>query len=163
VQAILLVEESPDPLYQKYILVRDINDRGNGSGIKKIGLAGGKVEKHETPRSAILREILEEAGLSFREHFSFLRPFGVYLKTRQPGEINCNSLYCVKVNRLPNELKTNDPDEVSEVLIMNLTEIIQAYERGEVHEGSIRLILLHILGETEGVLNHAVEYMGKRL
>jgi len=161
VQIILLYEYSENPLLQKYILVKDATDRGLGTGVMKIGLPGGALEKSETYMEAAFREIDEEVGLQNNVHYQTLQTFGFYPKAR-PNGLNSNVLLVGKVTNIPKKLRANDTDEVSEVLIVNLTEIIQAYERGEVHEGSMRLILLHLLDNRDESLNTPVEYMGKK-
>jgi ADP-ribose pyrophosphatase YjhB (NUDIX family) len=156
VQVILQYEKSEDPLFQKYIVVRDINDRGSGTGVKKIGLPGGEIDDIETYVHAGLREVHEETGLqSF--HFTSLDFFGFYPKSRSNGWNN-NALLVGTVTHLPEKMITNDTSEVSEVLIMTLEEIIQSFHSGEFHEGSIRLILLHLIGVKERSLDLPVPF-----
>lgn len=158
VQVILQYEDAPEPLLQKYIVVRDMTDRGSGTGVRKIGLPGGKIEKNETYMQAGLREVYEEAGLELGIHFASLKFFGFYFKSRPTG-LNNNALLIGAVTHLPEKMSANDIDEVSEVLIMTLQEMIQAFESGEFHEGSIRLVLLYLLGVKKGSLDLPIGFM----
>ena len=57
-------------------------------------------------------------------------------------------------------LKTNDPNEVSKVLILKLGEIIDLAAIGYVHEGSIRLIFNYLNKKTFGSLNEPTTFNG---
>ncbi len=150
VQAIILINNYHNIFDQKYLLVQDYDDRGRGDGIRRIGLPGGGIEEGEVPCRSILRELKEEVDLDLEKN-SFER-FGCYQKLRPNGFTNDNHLFVMKLNYVP-KLKTNDPKEVSKIIILSLKEIISLFAKGFIHEGSIRLITHYLNGERSGSLN----------
>ena len=152
VQVIVLVEHSADPLLQKYVFVRDATDRGTGTSICKYGLAGGAINTGESRDGAIERECIEELGLEITPvyHSSFT-------KLRPGGYTNMNHLYFSYIPTPPS-LCTNDTDEVSGLEIFTLQQVIALYEKGLVHEGSIRLLFHYLNCSEEGSLNEPATF-----
>lgn len=150
VQAIILVNNVSNIFNQKYLLVQDHDDRRRGDGIRRIGLPGGGIEEAEMPHQSILRELKEEIALDLEENP--FEQFGCYQKLRPTGFTNDNYLFVVRLNYIP-RLITNDPREVSKVIILSLKEIISLSAKGLIHEGSVRLIIHYLNGERSGFLN----------
>lgn len=159
-QVIALIGQSEEILDQKFLLIRDKDDRKTGTGILKYGLSGGGIEKDkdETPLTTGVREFEEESG----EKIDPIRfeLFGCYLKKRPNGLINNNYLWITLLDSKPKEYITNDPDEVSEVRSFTLSEILNLALKDCVHEGSIRLIFNFLNGTTSGSLNEPVTWNG---
>jgi 8-oxo-dGTP pyrophosphatase MutT (NUDIX family) len=159
VLCIVLVKRGFGQFDQKYLLVQDYDDRGNGTGIRKYGLPGGGIEDGELPKEAIKRELFEEVALDLSIN-NFIE-IGSFTKIRSNGLINKNNLFVATLNYFP-DLATNDPKEVSKVHILDFREIIKLAQNGWIHEGSIRLIF-HFLNGTESCsLNEPVCFNGYR-
>lgn len=157
VLALILVGKNHDNLSQKFLLIEDHDDRGSGTGIKKIGLPGGAIEEGETPEEALVREIYEEVNL--RLELESIQKIGQFSKTRPNGYINQNHLFLINLPDLDGfNFKTNDEREVSEILLLPFSEIISFARIGVMHEGSIRLFCKAMKGETTGSLNEIVVY-----
>lgn len=150
VQGIILVNDVSNIFDQKYLLVQDYNDRGRGDGRRMVGLPGGGIEKGERPYQSLIRELHEEIALDLKK--DFFEQFGCYQKLRPNGFINDNYLFVLKLNYVPS-LVTNDPKEVSKVVILSFREIISLSTKRLVHEGSIRLIIHYLNGSRSGSLN----------
>lgn len=157
VQGLILVKNASDFRTQKSIFVQDFNDRGRGDRIRLIGVPGGAIEKGESPEKAIRRELGEEISLNIRE-YSF-KKFGCYTKLRPGGVTNNNHLFVIHLSCFEKR-KTNDPNEVSNILDLSFGEIFYKARLGLVHEGSIRLILKFLKGERFGSLNEPVTFNG---
>lgn len=155
VQAIVLVGSARDILNQKIVLVQDFNDRGRGDGLRLLGLPGGGIEPGERPEKSLQRELSEEVALYVKRNS--LKKFGCYTKLRPCGAINNNHLFVARLKSFK-ERKTNDPNEVSRILVISLKEIIDKAHLGLVHEGSIRLILNFLSGKRSGSLNEQSHY-----
>lgn len=156
VQGIILVNKNDNIFEQKIILVRDFNDRGRGDGRLLLGLPGGGIERGEEISYSSLREIFEEASVSQKEMIYFEK-FGCYEKLRPNGVTNNNHLFVALLNSF-NDRKTNDPKEVSEIVILSLGEVFEKARDGWVHEGTIRLIIHFLNGKKSGSLNEPVGY-----
>ncbi len=159
VQGIILVKKAKSLLTQNYLLIQDHDDRGLGTGIRKLGLPGGGIEYQETPDIALVREIEEESSLNLAQSSLKYEKFGCYTKMRSNGFPNDNHLFVIKLDYFP-ELKTNDPFEVSKVVVLQLWEIINYFHEGRVHEGSMRLICHFLNGTKSGSLNEPVSLSG---
>lgn len=157
VQAIILIRKSKNVLNQEFLLIRDHDDRGTGTGIPKYGLAGGGIEEGEYPEIALLRELFEEIALLLK--LCSLKKVGRFRKLRPSGFINNNYLFVIELESAP-ILETNETSEVSEVIILKLSEIIELYQKDLVHEGSMRLICHYLNGDTFGSLNEPVAFNG---
>ncbi len=150
VQAIILINNNSNIFGQKYLLVKDRDARGKKDGNRRIGLPGGGIEEGENPDQALIREIDDEVALDLTK-IPF-EQFGCYQKLRPNGFTNDNYLFTLRLNYIP-RLITNDPKEVSKVIILSLNEIISLSAKGLIHEGSIRLIIHYLNGERSGSLN----------
>ena len=140
-----------DPYQMKFLLIQDYNDRGRGDEVKLWGLPGGGIDEGEVPSKAAARELYEEAGLCI-DGFS---KEGVFSKLRSNGLVNQNYLFSLSLGCEP-KLNTNDPLEVSRVKFFTLSEILNFAKEKQIHEGSIRLILLFLKGEKTSSLNEPV-------
>lgn len=147
VQCIIFVQNASCILEQKILLVQDHDDRGTGTGVKKLGLPGGGIEFNETPIEAILRELREEVALELKN--SSLKKVGCFPKTRQNGIVNHNYLFFINLDYVP-ALATNDENEVSKVHLLTLSEIISLMKENHFHEGSVRLIF-HFLNKNDNL------------
>ena len=158
VQAIVLIHQAKFLLNQKFLLVQDRDDRGTNTGIRKYGLPGGGIEEFDrTSKRAIARELFEETALDQKISFRSLQKVGCFKKIRPNGLKNDNHLFLLKLDFVP-ELRTNDPAEVSKTHILELRQIIYLYQKGWVHEGSIRLIFHYLNGNKFGLLNDPVKF-----
>lgn len=156
---VILVGISDFIFRQRFVLIQDRDDRKTGTGIRKHGLPGGGIEteKNETPKIAFIREVEEEIAEKLANHQP--EQIGCFTKLRPNGYTNKNYLFRTVLDKTP-KCTTNDPDEVSKVVVYTLEEIIQLAQRGEIHEGSIRLIF-HFLNETtSGSLDCPVSWNG---
>ncbi len=154
VQVIVLVGDvESNPLLQRYIFIRDATDRNTGTGICKYGLAGGGMNPGESLLTAIVRECNEELGLHLVPvyHSSFS-------KRRPSGHENMNHLFFSYISPNGLVLQTNDLEEVSSVHVFTLEQIIDLYQGGFVHEGSIRLLFHFLNASEEGSLNEPVTF-----
>lgn len=155
-QIIALIGKPRIFLNQKIILIQDFDDRKRGDGKKYYGLPGGGQEPKEKPRRTAFREFEEETSLDL--NIGLFKRFGCYEKTRPNGK-NKNYLYVIRL-KYCSSLITNDPAEVSKIHILKFKDIIKLSQKGLVHEGSIRLILLYLKGIKSSSLNKPVTYNG---
>lgn len=153
VQNIIFIGKADNILNQRIIVVQDYNDRGRGDGVRMIGLPGGAIEPtDESIEDAALRELKEEIAC----RLSSLKKFGCYTKERKGGIVNNNYLFISHLDLFADR-KTNDPKEVSKILVLSIEDIIDAYlVLRNIHEGSIRLIFHYLNGSTSGHLNDQV-------
>lgn len=153
VQNIIFIGEADNILDQRIIMVQDHNDRGRGDGIQMIGLPGGAIEPtDESIEDAAIRELREEIAC----RLSSLKKFGCYTKERKNGIVNDNHLFISHLDLFADR-KTNDPKEVSKILVLSIKDIIDAYlVFRNIHEGSIKLIFHYLNGSTSGHLNEQV-------
>ncbi|MEI7810214.1 MAG: NUDIX hydrolase [bacterium] len=160
VLAIALVGLSEEIIDQQFLLIQDVDDHGLGDGLRKFGIAGGGIEKSDaTIVAAMQREFDEEVGIKYKK--VLFKKFGCYKKNRFGGYTNDNHLFIIKLNFPPNQkFSTNDTAEVSDIHVFKLREIISMAKAGMVHEGSIRLIFLYLLGIKKGSLNDPVTWNG---
>jgi 8-oxo-dGTP pyrophosphatase MutT (NUDIX family) len=140
-------------LYQKIKLVVDADDRGRGTGIRMMGLPGGGIEEGETPEETALRECEEEAGF-FPQKLEY---FGCFTKMRGPGVQNLNHIFCVHAPST--ELETNDPNEVFQIVTFSLGEILNLGLLGEVHEGTLRILLNYLSNKRSGSLSEKAYFL----
>lgn len=157
--AIALIGQSEEIMDQEILLIQDADDRF-GDEIRRFGLPGGGIENSDkTIIKAIQREFEEEVGIRYK--IILFKKFGCYSKKRENNFINENHLFVIKLNFLPEQqFCTNDTSEVSDIRVFKLKEIINLAKSGLVHEGSIRLIFLYLLGKKKGSLNEPVEWNG---
>lgn len=153
VQCIIFVGKAKSILDQQIVIVQDYNDRGRGDGVRMIGLPGGAIERTDgSIEDAAKRELKEEIACQL----SSLQKFGCYTKERKGGVVNNNHLFVSHLNEFEDR-ETNDPDEVSKILILSIKNIIDAYLIfRNIHEGSIRLLFHYLKGSTTGHLNDQV-------
>lgn len=153
VQIIKLIGKATNFLDQKIVMVQDYNDRGRGDGVRMIGLPGGAIEQTDkSKKHAAKRESREEIA----SRSSSLQLFGCYTKNRAGGVTNKNYLFVSYENEFKDR-ETNDPKEVSDILVLSIKDIIDAYlVLRNIHEGSIRLIFHYLNGSTTGHLNDQV-------
>jgi len=157
VQGIFMIGCSKKILNQKFVLVQDHDNRGTGTKIRKCGLPGGAIEPGEDEWTAFLRETEEEIALVLQE--SSFEKIGCFTKLRPGGFTNENNLFKVRLDYSP-KCVTNDPKEVSKVHKFTLAKIIFLAQKGQIHEGSIRLLLHFLNGTTSGSLNEPVTWNG---
>lgn len=134
-------------LYQQIALGEDADDRGTNTRIRKKGLFGGGIEEGEEPEDAAFRECEEEGGFSPRS----LEYFGCFTKIRESGIENLNHIYCT--NAPSGHLHTNDPKEVSKIWICSIGEILNLGLIGEIHEGTLRILLHYLNNKRSGSLS----------
>lgn len=158
VQGIMLVGKVFNFFDQEYLMVQDYNDRGRNDGLRMYGLPGGTIEEREISEISILRELSEEVAFELNDQSSYQK-FGCYTKLRPSGLTNQNHLFIFRLNFRP-KLKTNDPLEVSKVHLLTFRQILTLALAKKVHEGSVRLILHHLNGITQGSLNEPVTFNG---
>lgn len=155
VQLIGRISFEKNPLYQKFLIIQDRDDRGTKTGICKWGLIGGGLELGETKKEAIFRERYEEGGINEGR----IRQYGCYRKTRPTGYVNKNYVYYSSIGCSIQELRPVDIKEVSRIDVFSLGEIINLVTIGSFHEGSIR-ILFHFMNRTRyGSLDYPVTFM----
>ncbi len=149
---ILKVGFENSALYQKIKLVVDADDRGTGTGISMMGLPGGGIEPGESPEETARREAGEEVGV-FR--INSFEKFGCFTKQRSHGS-NMNYVYTGYVD--DNEYCTNDPLEVSRIVKFSIGEILNLGLFGNIHEGTLRILLHYLKGNRSGSLSEKVTW-----
>ncbi len=155
VQVIIKAGKHHNPLLQEYLIIQDANDRQSGTGIKKYGIPGGAIFVKERIPDAADREVREEVGMYVESIF-----FGSFTKQRGEGVYNTNHLFIANCSKPPLVIETQDKKEVSCVRTFNLLEIVDLYQKGRFHVGSIRLIFHFLNGTEEGNLDEPVKYLG---
>ncbi len=148
---ILKVGYDASILYQNIKLVVDANDRGTGTGIRRMGLPGGGIEPGETPEQTARREAGEEGGVCLIDSLEY---FGCFKKQRGHGVSNKNHIFTGFIEDKPYE--TNDPEEVSNILTFTIGEILNLGLVGHVHEGTLRILLHYLAGNRSGSLSEKI-------
>lgn len=150
-----------------YLLVRDKTIRPGFDRIKS-GLPGGGVEANEKHIDAMYRELYEETGLNPGDFRADLKLVTFHYKIRSADICNKNFVFTGTLDRLYSlkdlnsikNMKTNDPAEVSIIHSKSLIEMFGMYKYDLIHEGSMRILLLHELCIREGKLHEPVLYKG---
>ena len=105
-----------------------------------LGLPGGKVEEHETPKKAVKRETFEEYGVKLTENN--LDYLGSVLHDGLSGELKVLHLFKYKVSdeELNNILKAikekGNEREIKEVVILDKNDVLKFRDR--LHPGLLK-------------------------
>lgn len=144
-----------------YLLVRDRTIRPGFDRIKS-GLPGGGVEANEKHIDAMYRELYEEVGLEPTDFQTDLKLVTFHYKLRAGDICNKNFIFAGILSRPYSikDLRTNDALEVSLIHSKSLMEMLGMYKYDLIHEGSMRILLLHELGIREGKLHEPVLHKG---
>ena len=160
---VLAIIEIPSVKYNvsDYLLVRDKTIRPGFDRIKS-GLPGGGVEYGEKHIDAMYRELYEEVALNPSDFKADLKLTTFHYKLRS-GDISNKNFVFTGVLSKPyriSDLRTNDTLEVSIIHSKSLMEMLGMYKYDLIHEGSMRILLLHELCIREGKLHEPVLYKG---